>query len=151
MERRWRPDVDVVTATEGGTRHQSLADTRDRAHQLAHALYDVGIRPGDRIGTFMWNGSRHLEAYHAAAGMGAVLHTINLRLSPADLIYIIGHAQDRLIIADADTLPVLESLKGRIPSVERIVVAVEEGFEDWTTSVAPAVDYEEFIAGKPVR
>ena len=145
------PDVEIVTATESGSRRQSLADTRDRAHQLAHALHDHGIRPGDCIGTFMWNGSRHLEAYHAAAGMGAVLHTINIRLSSADLVYIIGHARDRLIIADADTLPILESLKGRIPSVERIVVAVEEGFEDWTTGVAPAVDYEEFIAGKPVR
>ena len=145
------PDVEVVTAGESGPRRQSLARTRDRAHQLAHALHDYGIRPGDRIGTFMWNGSRHLEAYHAAAGMGAVLHTINLRLSPDDLAYIIGHAQDRLIIADADTLPILESLKGRLPSVERIVVAVEEGFEDWSTDVAPAVDYEEFIAGKPER
>ena len=134
------PDVEVVTATQGGPRRQSLAQTRDRAHQLAHALYDYGIRPGDRIGTFMWNGSRHLEAYHAAAGMGAVLHTINLRLSPDDLAYIIGHAQDRLIIADADTLPILESLKGRLPSVELVVVAVEEGFEDWTTGVAPAAD-----------
>ena len=71
------PDVEVVTAGESSPRRQSLARTRDRAHQLAHALHDYGIRPGDRIGTFMWNGSRHLEAYHAAAGMGAVLHTIN--------------------------------------------------------------------------
>ena len=148
---RVAPDVDIVTATASGTRRQSLAETRDRAHQLAHALHDYGIRPGDRIGTFMWNGSCHLEAYHAAAGMGAVLHTLNMRLSPDDLVYIIGHAQDGLIIADADTLPILETLKGRIPSVERIVVAVEEGSEDWTTGVAPAVDYEEFIAGKPVR
>ena len=148
---RVAPDVEIVTATESGSRRQTLAETRDRAHQLAHALYDYGIRPGDRIGTFMWNGSRHLEAYHAAAGMGAVLHTLNIRLSPADLVYIIGHAQDRLIIADADTLPILEALEGRIPSVERIVVAVEEGSGDWTTSLVPAVDYEEFIVGKPVR
>ena len=148
---RVAPEVEIVTATESGSRRQTLAETRDRAHQLAHALRDYGIRPGDRIGTFMWNGSRHLEAYHAAAGMGAVLHTLNIRLSPADLVYIIGHAQDRLIIADADTLPILEALKGRIPSVERIVVAVEEGTEDWSTSLAPAVDYEGFIAGKPVR
>lgn len=143
------PNTEIVTATETGTRRQTLKETRDRAHQLAHALRDAGIEIGDRVGTFMWNGSRHLEAYHAAAGMGAVLHTLNVRLSDADLEYIIGHAGDRIIIADADTLSILEQLKGRIPSVERIIVATEEGFEGWSTDVAPATDYEEFIAGKP--
>ena len=148
------PDVEIVTATAAGTRRQTLGETRDRAHALAHALADGGIGPGDRVGTFMWNGSRHLEAYHATAGMGAVLHTLNIRLSPRDLEYIIGHAEDRVIVADADALPLLEPLAGRIPSVERIVVAVEDGFEDWSTSVADAVDYEAFIAaiaGRPSR
>ncbi len=145
------PDVEIVTATAAGARRQTLAETRDRAHQLAHALHDFGIRPGDRVGTFMWNGARHLEAYHATAGMGAVLHTLNIRLSPTDLEYIIGHAEDKLIIVDADALPLLEALAGRIPSVTRLVVAVEEGFEDWTTSVAEAVDFEDFIAGRPTR
>ena len=144
-------DVEIVTATVAGARRQTLGETRDRAHQLAHALHDAGIRPGDRVGTFMWNGARHLEAYHAIAGMGAVLHTLNIRLSAADLAYIIGHAEDRMIIADADALPLLETLAGRIPSVERVIVGVEEDFEDASTSVAPAVDYEAFIAGKPTR
>ena len=144
------PDVEVVTATEAGTRRQTLAETRDRAHQLAHALHDAGIRPGERVATFMWNGSRHLEAYHAIAGMGAVLHTLNIRLSPADLEYIVGHAQDKLIIADADTLPLLEPLAGRVPSVGRIVVAAEDDAE-WRTTVAEAVDYEQFIANRSNR
>ena len=145
------PDVEIVTATDQGTRRQTLAETRDRAHALAHALTDAGIRPGDRVGTFMWNGSRHLEAYHATAGMGAVLHTLNIRLSPSDLEYIVGHAQDKLIIADADTLPLFDAFAERIPSVQRVVVAVEDGFEDWSTAAAAAVDYEEFIAGKSNR
>ena len=145
------PDVEIVTATASGTRRQTYAETRDRAHQLAHALADAGIRIGDRVGTFLWNGSQHLEAYHATAGMGAVLHTLNVRLSDRDLEYIVNHADDRIIIADADTLPLLEKLAGRIPSVERIVVVESEGFEDWSTTVAPAVEYETFIAGKPTR
>ena len=145
------PDVEIVTATDQGTRRQTLAETRDRAHALAHALTDAGIRPGDRVGTFMWNGSRHLEAYHATAGMGAVLHTLNIRLSPSDLEYIVGHAQDKLIIADADTLPLFDAFAERIPSVQRVVVAVEDGFEDWSTAAAEAVDYEQFIAGKSNR
>ncbi len=148
---RVAPEVEVVTATAGGTRRQSLAETQDRAHRLAHALHDAGIRPGDRVGTFMWNGARHLEAYHATAGMGAVLHTLNIRLSPADLAYIVGHAEDKLILADADALPLLEPLAGRIPSVKHVVVAVENGFENWATGVAEAVDYEDFIANKPDR
>jgi len=143
------PQEEIVTATETGTRRQTYLETRTRAHQLAHALKDAGIEVGDRVGTFMWNGSRHLEAYHAIACMGAVLHTLNVRLSDNDLEYIIDHAQDKLIIVDADVLPLLEKLKDRMPSVTKIVVATEEGFEGWTTQLPAAEDYESFIAGKP--
>jgi len=146
---RVAPNEEIVTATASGTRRQTYRQTRDRANQLAHALAGAGIRIGDRVGTFMWNGSRHLEAYHAAAGMGAVLHTLNIRLSDKDLEYIINHAKDRIIIVDSDVLPLLEKLNGRIPSVERVVVATEEGFEQWTTSLPNPVDYETFIGGKP--
>ena len=145
------PDVEIVTATESGTRRQTYAETRDRAHQLAHALTDAGIRIGDRVGTFMWNGSQHLETYYATAGMGAVMHTLNIRLSEHDLEYIINHAEDRLIIADADALPLLEKLAGRIPSVEKVVVVESEGFENQSTTVAEAVEYEAFLAGHPTR
>lgn len=143
------PNEEIVTATETGVRRQTYKETRDRAHQLAHALAGVGVEIGDRVGTFMWNGSRHLEAYHACAGMGAVLHTLNVRLSDKDLEYIIEHAQDKVIIADADTLPVLEALKDRMPSVERVIVATEEGFEGWQTDLPNPIDYEAFIAGQP--
>jgi fatty-acyl-CoA synthase len=145
------PNEEIVTATEDGVRRQTYRETRDRAHQLAHALADAGVAIGDRVGTFMWNGSRHLEAYHAVAGMGAVLHTLNIRLSDHDLEYIIDHAQDKVIIVDADVLPLLEKLKGRMPSVERIVVAAEAGFEKWETDLPNPVDYEKFIAGKPTN
>ena len=145
------PEVEIVTASARGTQRQTLARTRDRAHALAHALADAGIRAGDRVGTFMWNNARHLEAYHACAGMGAVLHTLNIRLSANDLAYIIGHAEDRVIIADADTLPLLEPLAGRIPSVERVIVAADPDFPNAATDVAEAVDYEHFIAGRPSR
>lgn len=143
------PNEEIVTATENGVRRQTYKETRDRAHQLAHALAGAGVQVGDRVGTFMWNGSRHLEAYHACAGMGAVLHTLNVRLSDKDLEYIIGHAQDKLIIVDADVLPLLEILKDRMPSVERVIVATEEGFAGWQTELPQAQDYEAFIAGQP--
>ena len=145
------PQEEIVTATEAGVRRQTYRQTRDRAHQLAHALRQAGIGIGDRVGTFMWNGSRHLEAYHACAGMGAVLHTLNIRLSAKDLEYIINHAGDKLIIVDADALPLLEALKDVIPSVEQVVVATEAGFEGWTTRLPQAVDYEAFIDGRPTE
>ncbi len=144
-----QPDVEVVTATADGVRRQTLAETRDRAHQLAHALARAGIGIGDRVATFMWNSSRHLEAYHAIACMGAVLHTLNIRLSDVDLEYIINHAEDRIIIVDADLLPKLEELAGRMPTVERIVVATEPGLEGWKTSLPNAIDYEDFIREQP--
>ena len=127
------PNEEIVTLTENGVRRQTYKETRDRSHQLAHALAGAGIKVGDRVGTFMWNGSSHLEAYHACAGMGAVLHTLNVRLSEKDLEYIINHAEDQIIIVDADVLPLLENLNGKIPTVRKIVVATEEGFEGWTT------------------
>ena len=144
------PNEEIVTATEDGVRRQTYLETRNRAHQLAHALHDAGIEVGDRVATFMWNGSRHLEAYHAIACMGAVLHTLNVRLSDNDLEYIIDHAQDKLIIVDADVLPLLEKLDGRMPSVTKIVVATEQGFEGWSSELPDAEDYEDFIADKPI-
>ena len=145
------PNEEIVTATEDGVRRQTYRETRDRAHQLAHALRQAGIDVGDRVGTFMWNGSRHLEAYHACAGMGAVLHTLNIRLSAKDLEYIINHAGDKLIIVDADALPLLEVLKDVMPTVEQVVVATEAGFEGWSTSLPQPVDYEAFIDGQPTE
>jgi fatty-acyl-CoA synthase len=143
------PNEEIVTLTENGVRRQTYKQSRDRSHQLAHALAGAGIKVGDRVGTFMWNGSRHLEAYHACAGMGAVLHTLNVRLSEKDLEYIVNHAEDQIIIVDADVLPLLENLKGKIPTVRKVIVATEEGFEGWSTELPDAVDYEAFIAGYP--
>ena len=145
------PNEEIVTATENGVRRQTYKETRDRAHQLAHALADAGIAVGDRVGTFMWNGSRHLEAYQACAGMGAVLHTLNIRLSEKDLEYIINHAEDQIIIVDADILPLLEKLEGKMPTVRQFVIATEEGFEGWSTQLPNAVDYEDFIKDKPTH
>ena len=117
------PDEEIVTATTSGTRRQTYRQTRARAHQLAYALIAQGIQPGDRIATFMWNSATHLEVYWACAGLGIVLHTLNIRLGPTDLEYIINHAADKLIIVDADLLPALEAVKGKIPTVDSLVVS----------------------------
>lgn len=139
------PDIEVVTMQADGTHRQTLKQTWDRANQLAHALNNHGIKVGDRIGSFMWNNYRHLELYQAGPSMGAVLHTLNIRLSPTDLEYIINHANDRVIFADEDLLPLLEPLWGKLPNLELLVICRHgEGGE---SSFENQIDYEDFIAG----
>lgn len=140
------PNEEVVTLLANGTHRQTLKATWERANQLAHALAGAGIQEGDRVASFMWNNYRHLELYQAVPSMGAVLHTLNIRLSPADLEYIINHAADKIIVADEDLLPLLEPLLDKIPTVERIVICRHgEGGE---TSFGETIDYEDFIAGQ---
>jgi acyl-CoA synthetase (AMP-forming)/AMP-acid ligase II len=140
------PNEEVVTLLADGTHRQTLKATWDRANQLAHALAGVGVKPGDRVASFMWNNYRHLELYQAVPSMGAVLHTLNIRLSPTDLEYIINHAADKVIVADEDLLPLLEPLVDKMPTVERIIICRHgEGGE---TSFASTNDYEDFISGQ---
>lgn len=140
------PNEEIVTKTASGTQRQTYAEARARACRLANALHDHGIRTSDRVGSFLWNGHHHLELYHGVPAMGAVLHTLNIRLSPRDLEYIINHARDRVIVVDADLLPLLERLAGKMPTVERFVVCSQDG--EWKTGLPNAIDYEEFIAGQ---
>ncbi len=141
------PNAEVVTAQANGTHRQTLKQTWDRASQVAHALSAHGIKVGDRIGSFMWNNYRHLELYQAVPSMGAVLHTLNIRLSSTDLEYIINHAGDRVIFADEDLLPLLEPLWGKVPCVELLVICRHgEGGE---SSFENQIDYEDFIKGQP--
>jgi acyl-CoA synthetase (AMP-forming)/AMP-acid ligase II len=143
------PGEEIVTKTVSGTHRSTNAEQRARACRLAHALREHGIGVGDRVASLMWNGYRHLEMYHAVPCMGAVLHTLNLRLSAGDLTYIINHAADRVIVVDEDLLPILERIASAIPTVELFVVCSETG--SWKTTLAPVIDYEEWIARKPDR
>ena len=139
------PNVEIVTLQAEGTHRQTLETTWKRAAQLANALNAHGIQIGDRVGSFMWNSYRHLELYQAVPSMGYVLHTLNIRLGSTDLEYIINHAQDRVIFADEDLLPLLEPILDKIPSVELLVVSRHgDGGE---CSFPNQMDYEEFIAG----
>jgi acyl-CoA synthetase (AMP-forming)/AMP-acid ligase II len=141
------PDVEVVTLQADGTHRQTLKQTWDRSNQVAHALKTYGIEVSDRIGSFMWNNYRHLELYQGVPSMGSVLHTLNIRLSPTDLEYIINHANDRVIFADEDLLPLLEPLWDKIPCVELLVISRHgEGGE---SSFKNQIDYEDFIKDQP--
>ena len=99
------PDVEIVTRTVEGPIHRyGYGDAAKRAKQLAEALQGLGIKLGDAVGTIAWNTHRHFELYFGISGMGAVLHTINPRLAPEQVAYIINHAEDRLIFVDLNLL-----------------------------------------------
>ena len=141
------PEVEIVTQQVNSTHRQTIKQTWDRANQVAHALDKQGIKVGDRVGSFMWNNYRHLELYQGVPSMGAVLHTLNIRLSPTDLEYIINHADDRVIFADEDLLPLLDPLWAKIPCVELLIICRHgEGGE---SSFGNQIDYEDFIADQP--
>ena len=141
------PEVEIVTQQADGTHRQTIKQTWDHANQVAHALKKHGIEVGDRVASFMWSNYRHLELYQGVPSMGAVLHTLNIRLSPTDLEYIINHACDRVIFADEDLLPLLEPLWAKIPCVELLVICRHgEGGE---SSFENQIDYEDFIADQP--
>ena len=127
---------DISTAT--------FAETADRADQLAAALNRLGVEPGDRVGTFMWNNARHLEAYLAIPCMGAVLHTLNIRLFPEHLAYVANHAQDKIIIVDGSIAPLLAKVRDQLTSVEHIITTGEGDF----TGLGETLDYETLIAAE---
>ncbi|HJO04724.1 MAG TPA: long-chain fatty acid--CoA ligase [Acidobacteriota bacterium] len=133
-----RPDKSIHRYTVG--------DFAQRARRLAVALRKLGVDKGDRVGTLAWNHYQHLEAYLGVPAMGGVLHTLNLRLHPDDLTYIINHADDRLILADANLLPLLEKVLDRIDA-ERIVVMSQLPDGAAPPSLPDGMlDYEELIA-----
>ncbi|HQR33478.1 MAG TPA: long-chain fatty acid--CoA ligase [Blastocatellia bacterium] len=147
------PDNEIVSKMRDKIHRYTYADLNKRARQFANAVTKLGIKQGDRVATLAWNGYRHLEVYYATPCMGAVLHTLNLRLSATDLEYIVNHAEDSVICVDDDLLPILEKLAGKIPTVKHIIVMNNTGNKasDALAATATIHDYEELIAGEPTE
>jgi fatty-acyl-CoA synthase len=141
----------VITWTgEGEPQRRSYAEIGARSAQLAHALReDLGITGDDRVATLMWNNGEHVEAYFAIPSMGAVLHTLNLRLPAEQLAFIVNHAADRVILANGSLLPLLAPLLPQLPTVEHIVVSGPGDRSLLEGASARVHEYEELIAGKP--
>src|ERR687887_2396651 len=115
-------ESEVVTFEGESCRRASFAQVAERADRLASALRRLGIREGDRVGTFAWNTQEHLEAYLAVPSMGAVLHTLNLRLFPEQLIYIANHAEDEIVLVDGTLVPLLARVLKEMKTVRHVVV-----------------------------
>ena len=112
----------VITVLEDGYREATFAEVGHRAALLASALSKLGVGTGDRVGTFLWNNQAHMEAYLAIPSMGAVLHTLNIRLFPEQLSYVINHAEDKVVIVDDVLVPLLARVVDQLTSVETFVV-----------------------------
>ncbi|MGI9148768.1 MAG: long-chain fatty acid--CoA ligase [Chloroflexota bacterium] len=136
------PDREIVSGGTGGSHRYTYREFGERVHRLANALKSAGIRPGDRVGTFAWNHYRHLELYFAVPMIGAVLHTLNIRLFHEQISYIVNHAADRFIFVDGSLLPTIRKLQPTFAEVEQVIVmddgvAIERG---------DALDYEQMLS-----
>ena len=135
----------VATLTDDGVTRASYAEVTERVDRLCRALESLGVGEGDRVATFAWNSQRHLEVYLAAPCMGAVLHTVNVRLFPDQVAYIVNHAKDRVVLVDDSLVPVLAKVAPKLETVERYVVM---GDGD-AGSLPNALRYEELLAEQP--
>src|SRR5437764_6036422 len=141
------PRKEIVTRTDDGLHRYTYGEWGKRAIQLAHALQKAGVMQGERVATFGWNTYRHLELYFAVPCMGAVLHTLNIRLFAEQLVYIINNAEDKIIFVDGDLVPVLESIADQLKTVKQYVIMGEA--PQASGKLQPTVDYEAFIGGEP--
>ncbi len=139
------PDREIVSVTADEPLHRyTYRDCFRRSRRLANALDKLGLARGDRVATLAWNDYRHLEAYYAIGGAGYVCHTINPRLFPEQIVFMINHAEDRWILTDPMFLPLLEKIREQTPNVEGYVVMTSEGAMP-ETSLPNAVSYEALI------
>lgn len=112
---------------------------------MSQALAGLGITRGERVGTIAWNGYRHLELYYAVSGSGAVLHTINPRLHPDQIVYILDHAEDRVLCFDLSFLPIIQAIAGRVATVETFVVMTDRAHMPADTGIPNLLCYEDLV------
>ncbi len=136
----------VSRSVEGPIERTTYAQIARRSHKVAHALDRLGIRLGDRVATLAWNTARHLETWYGIAGIGAIYHTLNPRLFPDQIVYIAGHAEDKVLFFDATFAKLVEELAPRLPTVE-LFVCLTDAAHLPKANIPNLVAYEEFIAG----
>jgi len=138
---------EIVSKRDDRLHRYTYTDLARRTHQLANVLTRLGVKQGDRVATLAWNNYRHLELYYAIPCMGAVLHTLNLRLFPDQLEFTISDAEDSVLFVDKTLIPVLNQVAGRIPSVRSIVV-MNDGGPLPQHSLGELLDYETLMSAE---
>jgi acyl-CoA synthetase (AMP-forming)/AMP-acid ligase II len=140
------PDRTVISrSVEGPIVETTYKEIRQRALKVAQRLVKDGVRKGDRVATLAWNTARHLEAWYGILGAGAVYHTVNPRLFAEQIIYIVNHAEDRMIFIDLTFIPILEKVADKLPTLEKYIVLTDKAHMP-QTSLKNAVAYEDWIA-----
>jgi len=145
---RYYPTKEIVSVYATGTFRYTYADWYKRTCQLAGALHSLGIKKGDRVASFSLNNHRHMELYFGVPCMGAVLHTLNIRLSAENLVYIINHAEDRILFIDEDVHFLIEPFKDQLKTIEKYVIMSQTGVMPSTT-LSPVVLYDDLIKEYP--
>ncbi|MET0339028.1 MAG: long-chain-fatty-acid--CoA ligase [Caulobacter sp.] len=136
---RWHGDREVVTrSVEGPIVRTNYGEILLRAKRVSSALITLGIKPGERVATLAWNTARHIEAWYAIMGIGAVCHTLNPRLFPDQIAWIANHAEDRIIFADLTFIPILQAILPKLPTVEHVVVMTDRAH-------MPALDFKSVL------
>ncbi|MDQ0215481.1 fatty-acyl-CoA synthase [Oikeobacillus pervagus] len=138
------PGKQVISRTLGGIQRFTYKEIAERTRRLASALEKLGMQKGDKVGTFAWNHHRHLEAYFAVPCRGALLHMVNIRLSPEHLVYVINHAEDKILLVDEDLLPLIERIQEQLETVECYVIMSDQK-EVPNTTLPNAFSYEALL------
>ena len=140
------PEQEIVSVAADNLDHRyTFQDAFKRTRQLANALESLGIQLGDRVGTLAWNDHRHFELYYAISCSGAICHTVNPRLFPEQLVYIINHAEDRVMFCDPMFVPLLENIQDQLECIEHVIVLTSEEHMP-TSSLSNLLCYETLIA-----
>jgi acyl-CoA synthetase (AMP-forming)/AMP-acid ligase II len=142
----WHANRKVITATGDGYREASYGTIGERVAQLAHGLHSLGITGDERVATFMWNNQEHLEAYLGIPSMGAVLHTLNIRLPAEQLAYIADQAEDRVVLADLSLAPLLAAVLPQLSTVHTVVAVGHGDLDALTASGKTVVRYDDLLA-----
>ncbi|MFI5014376.1 MAG: long-chain-fatty-acid--CoA ligase [Hyphomicrobiales bacterium] len=135
----------ISRSVEGPIVETTYVELRRRALKVSQRLVAEGIKPGDRVATLAWNTGRHLECWYGIMGAGAVYHTVNPRLFEDQIVYIVNHAEDRLLFLDITFVPLVEKVAARLPTIERYVILTDKAHMP-KTSLKGAVAYEDWIA-----
>ncbi|MEN3296720.1 MAG: 3-(methylthio)propionyl---CoA ligase, partial [Burkholderiales bacterium] len=135
----------VSRRVEGDIHRYTYRDCHKRARQMANALAGLGVKMGDRVATLAWNGYRHMELYYAISGSGAVMHTINPRLHPEQIAYIVNHAEDSYLFFDLTFLPLVEAFAAHCKTVKGFVLMSDRDRMPKESKIANLLCYEDLI------
>jgi fatty-acyl-CoA synthase len=141
----------VSRRVEGDLHRQTYRELAARSRRMANALAAQGVKFGDRVATLAWNGHRHLELYYAVSGSGAVLHTLNPRLHPDQVVWIADHAEDQVLFFDLTFLPLIEAIAGRVKTIKTFVAMTDRVHMPASSKLPGLLCYEDLIAGASDR